>query len=72
MLELLRGDIYIYLQSPCLPLAVVSLHKSNRLRRASTPSLEECADTFSDDSIKVIHHDELHDLIGVGSPSLPR
>jgi hypothetical protein len=58
MLELLRGDIYIYLQSPCLPLAVASL--------------EECADTFGDDTIKVIHHDELYDLISVESPSLPR
>jgi hypothetical protein len=36
------------------------------------PSLEECADTFGDDTIKVIHHDELHDLISVGTPSLPR
>ena len=36
------------------------------------PSLEEWADTFGDDSIKVIHHDELHDLISVGSPNLPR
>ncbi|HYW21290.1 MAG TPA: hypothetical protein VE956_18715 [Nodularia sp. (in: cyanobacteria)] len=53
-------------------MAVVSLHKSDRLRRASTPSLEECADAFGDDSIKVIHHDELHDLISVESQSLPR
>jgi hypothetical protein len=72
MLELLRDDVYIYLQSPCLPLAVTSLYKSDRLRRASTPSLEECADAFGDDNIKVIHHDELHDLTSVDSPSLPR
>ncbi|AUB44407.1 hypothetical protein COO91_10630 (plasmid) [Nostoc flagelliforme CCNUN1] len=36
------------------------------------PSLEECADTFGDNNIKVIHHDKLHDLTSVDSPSLPR
>ncbi|WP_176726884.1 hypothetical protein [Nostoc sp. KVJ20] len=53
-------------------MAVASLQKSDRLRRASTPSLEECADTFGDDTIKVIHHDELYDLISMDSPILPR
>ncbi|MDF5737790.1 hypothetical protein [Nostoc sp. S13] len=64
MLELLRGDVYIYLQS-----SMVAVGSSISLQK---PSLEECADTFGDDSIKVIHHDELHDLISVHSPSLPR
>ncbi|MBD2535722.1 hypothetical protein H6G97_42740 [Nostoc flagelliforme FACHB-838] len=64
MLELPQGNAYIYLQSPMV--AVGSNISSQK------PSLEECVDTFGEDSIKVIHHDELHDLIGVGSPSLPR
>ncbi|QFS52616.1 hypothetical protein GXM_10371 [Nostoc sphaeroides CCNUC1] len=33
MLELLRGNVYIYLQLPCLPLAVASLYKSDRHRK---------------------------------------
>ena len=64
MLELLGGDVYIYSQSPMV--AVGGSISSQK------PSLEECADTFGDDSIKVIHHDKLHDLISVESPSLPR
>ncbi|MDZ7955358.1 hypothetical protein [Nostoc sp. DedQUE09] len=65
MLELLGGDIYIYLQSS----PMVAVGSSISLQK---PLLEECADTFGDDTIKVIHHDKLHDLISVGSPSLPR
>ncbi|MHC0068816.1 hypothetical protein ACWATR_39150 [Nostoc sp. UIC 10890] len=64
MLELLRGDVYIYLQSPMVAVGgSISSQKT---------SAEECADAFADDIIKVIHHDELHDLTSVGSPSLPR
>ncbi|MBD2249003.1 hypothetical protein [Nostoc sp. FACHB-888] len=64
MLELLRGDVYIYLQS-----LMVAVGSSIFLQKRS---LKECADTFGDDSIKVIHHDKLHDLTSVYSPSLPR
>ncbi|WP_375511948.1 hypothetical protein [uncultured Nostoc sp.] len=35
-------------------------------------SAEECADAFGDDSIKVIHHDKLHDKMGADSYGLPR
>jgi len=43
-------------------LAVASLPRRHRLRNALTMN----------GSIKVIHHDELHDLISVDSQSLPR
>lgn len=48
---------------------MVAVGSSISLQKAS---LEECAETFGDDTIKVIHHDELYDLISVESPSLPR
>ncbi|MBN3959142.1 hypothetical protein [Nostoc sp. NMS8] len=64
MLELLGGDIYIYLQSPMV--AVGSSISSQKT------SAEECADAFGDDSIKVIHHDKLHDKMGADSYGLPR
>lgn len=63
MLELLRGDVYIYLRSPCKAIAVACFYKSDCLKNALTHLAM---------IIKVIHHDELHDLISVDSPKLPR
>ncbi|MCC5610860.1 hypothetical protein LC612_29965 [Nostoc sp. CHAB 5834] len=51
MLELLRGNVYIYLQLPMIAVgSSISLQKRSPPKRASTPSLEECADTFGYDN----------------------